>query len=76
MKNNYTKYLHPFIVSFFMTFIMSFTGLYVHKGFEKGFMIIWFRSFIIMLPISYVSIFFIIPFSKFLTDKICNKFKH
>lgn len=73
MKDNYTKYLHPFIVSLLMTFIMSFTGLYVHKGFEEGFIKLWFRSFIFMLPVSYISIFFIIPFSKFIIDKLIKK---
>jgi len=73
MKKVYFKYLNTLLVVIPMTLIMAFVGLMRNYGFGEDWFIKFLKAWSIMLPVSYLSAFIIIPFARKMAEKIASK---
>jgi Protein of unknown function (DUF2798) len=74
MKINYFKYINTFFVVAPMTLLMSLIAMvlnsgYIHENWVKRF----FSSWLIMLPIAYVSALFIVPLARKVTNRLFDQ---
>jgi hypothetical protein len=64
----FVKYVNTLFVVTAMTLIMAVCALILNNGYEKeGWIFTFFKSWLIMLPIAYVSALIIIPLANKLT---------
>ncbi|WP_029282122.1 DUF2798 domain-containing protein [Pedobacter sp. R20-19] len=73
MKKVYFKYLNTLLVVIPMTLIMAFVGLMRNYGFGEDWFIKFLKAWSVMLPVSYLSAFMIIPIARKLAEKIASK---
>ncbi|MFD2285364.1 DUF2798 domain-containing protein [Pedobacter petrophilus] len=73
MKKVYFKYLNTLLVVIPMTLIMAFVGLMRNYGFGEDWFIKFLKAWSIMVPVSYLSAFIIIPNARKLAEKIASK---
>lgn len=73
MKKAYFKYLNTLLVVIPMTLIMAFVGLMRNYGFGEDWFIKFLKAWSVMLPVSYLSAFIIIPIARKLAEKISSK---
>ncbi|NTE05515.1 DUF2798 domain-containing protein [Agrobacterium tumefaciens] len=73
MKKVYFKYLNTLLVVIPMTLIMAFVGLMRNYGFGEDWFIKFLKAWSVMLPVSYLSAFTIIPIARKLAEKIASK---
>ena len=73
MKKVYFKYLNTLLVVIPMTLIMAFVGLMRNYGFGEDWFIKFLKAWSVMLPVSYLSAFMIIPIALKLAEKIASK---
>lgn len=53
-----------------MTILMALVGLARNYGFGADWHALFFRAWIVMFPIAYVAVLFIVPAAKKVTDKL------
>jgi len=73
MNIKYLKYINTLFVVFPMTLLMAFVGIIRNYGFHEGWLGKMFHAWVIMFPVAYLAAFFIIPFARFLTEKVISK---
>ena len=73
MKKVYFKYLNTLLVVIPMTLIMAFVGLMRNYGFGEDWFIKFLKAWSVMVPVSYLSAFIIIPNARKLAEKIASK---
>ncbi|MGO4876204.1 DUF2798 domain-containing protein [Pedobacter psychrotolerans] len=73
MKKAYFKYLNTLLVVVPMTLIMAFVGLMRNYGFGEDWFIKFLKAWSVMLPVSYLSAFIIIPIARKFAEKIASK---
>ncbi|MDY0903992.1 DUF2798 domain-containing protein [Pedobacter sp. CFBP9032] len=73
MKKVYFKYLNTLLVVIPMTLIMAFVGLMRNYGFGEDWFMKFLKAWSIMVPVSYLSAFIIIPNARKLAEKIASK---
>lgn len=69
MSRRYYRYVHTLFIVLPMTILMALVGLARNYGFGEGWPILFFRAWIVMFPIAYVAVLFIVPAAKKLTDR-------
>lgn len=73
MKKVYFKYLNTLLVVIPMTLIMAFVGLMRNYGFGEDWFLKFLKAWSVMVPVSYLSAFIIIPNARRLAEKIASK---
>ncbi|WP_170019679.1 DUF2798 domain-containing protein [Campylobacter sp. RM16190] len=66
------KFVLAFIMSLFMSFLMSGVLLYINLGIIDRFLILWAEGWFKAFVVAYPSVIFIMPFATKLTKKICK----
>lgn len=73
MHKKYFKYINTLFVVVPMTLIMAFVGLIRNYGFNEGWFIKFLNAWSIMLPISYMAAFIIIPTARKMAEKVVKQ---
>jgi hypothetical protein len=73
MKKEHFKYLNTLFVVIPMTLIMAFVGLMRNYGFGDDWFFKFLKAWSVMLPVSYLSAFIIIPIARKLAEKVTIK---
>lgn len=73
MNKKYFKYINTLFVVVPMTLIMAFVGLIRNYGFNEGWFIKFLNAWSIMLPISYMAAFIIIPRARKMAEKVVKQ---
>jgi hypothetical protein len=68
MSKRYLKYINTLLVVFPMTLIMAVVGIGRNYGFGDGGLIRALNAWSVMLPLAYLSAFFIIPVARRLAE--------
>lgn len=69
----YLPYVQSFLLSLFMSFIMSGIITLNNLGFAEHFMVIWMRAWISAFVIAYLTVMFVFPFARRGAMRICSK---
>lgn len=70
------KYLHQvqaFLLSGFMSFIISGAITFINLGFVDSFIAIWLNAWVVAYAIAFPAILFVFPFARMLAVKIASK---
>lgn len=70
------KYLHQvqaFLLSGFMSFIMSGAITFINLGFKEGFVGIWLHAWLVAYAIAFPTILLVFPFARKLAMKIAAR---
>lgn len=70
MRKKYFKYINTAFVVIPMTMIMAFVGLMRNYGFGEGWFPLFLKAWSIMLPVSYLCAFILIPNARKLAEKV------
>lgn len=73
MKKKHFKFLNTLLVVIPMTLIMAFVGLMRNYGFGEDWFLKFVKAWSVMLPVSYLSAFIIIPNARKMAEKIAIK---
>jgi len=73
MHKKYFKYINTLFVVVPMTLIMAFVGLIRNYGFNEGWFIKFLNAWSIMLPVSYMAAFIIIPRARKMAEKVIKQ---
>lgn len=73
MHKKYFKYINTLFVVVPMTLIMAFVGLIRNYGFNEGWFIKFLNAWSIMLPVSYMAAFIIIPRARKMAEKVVKQ---
>ncbi|ALM47513.1 hypothetical protein AMR72_00545 [Flavobacterium psychrophilum] len=73
MHKKYFKYINTLFVVVPMTLIMAFVGLIRNYGFNECWFIKFLNAWSIMLPVSYVAAFIIIPRARKMAEKVIKQ---
>lgn len=73
MKKKHFKFLNTLLVVIPMTLIMAFVGLMRNYGFGEDWFLKFVKAWSVMLPVSYLSAFIIIPNARKMAEKIAKK---
>lgn len=73
MNQRYLKHINTLFVVLPMSFIMALVSHAKNQAFTQGWYKQLFTAWSLMLPIAYVSAFFIIPPAKKMAEKVCRK---
>lgn len=73
IPNKYLNQVQAFLLSGFMSLIMSGIITLINLGFVDGFFIIWFRAWIVAYVIAFPTILLVFPFARKLALKIASK---
>lgn len=73
MNKKYFKYINTLFVVIPMTLIMAFVGLMRNYGLGEDWIVKFLKAWSVMLPVSYISAFIIIPKARKLAEKLVSK---
>ena len=73
MHKKYFKYINTLFVVVPMTLIIAFVGLIRNYGFNEGWFIKFLNAWSIMLPVSYMAAFIIIPRARKMAEKVVKQ---
>jgi len=73
MHKKYFKYINTLFVVVPMTLIMAFVGLIRNYGLNEGWFIKFLNAWSIMLPVSYMAAFIIIPRARKMAEKVIKQ---
>ncbi|WP_338794169.1 DUF2798 domain-containing protein [Bernardetia sp. MNP-M8] len=72
MNKKYFKYISTLFIVIPMTLIMGFVGLIRNYGFGEDWFFMFLDSWIVMIPVAYISVLIIIPIAKKLAEKVTS----
>lgn len=75
MNKKYFKYINTLFVVVPMTLIMAFVGLMRNYGFGEDWFLKFLKAWSVMLPVSYMAAFIIIPRARKLAEKVTSEEK-
>lgn len=75
MDKKYFKYINTLFIVVPMTLIMAFVGLMRNYGFGEDWFFKFLKAWSVMLPVSYISAFMIIPRARKLAEKVASEKK-
>ena len=75
MNRKYFKYVNTLFVVVPMTLIMAFVGVMRNYGFGEDWFFKFLKAWSVMLPVSYMAAFIIIPRARKLAEKITSEEK-
>ncbi len=67
------RFVFPFLMALFMSFLMSGFITFINLGISANFPFIWMKNWIFSLSISFPAAFFVAPIVQKVTAKICKK---
>ncbi|MBL7717710.1 MAG: DUF2798 domain-containing protein [Flavipsychrobacter sp.] len=70
MSKRYYRYINTLFIVLPMTILMAFVGIARSYGFAPGWPAVFFKAWIVMFPIAYMAVLFIVPTAKKLADKL------
>lgn len=70
MNKKYFKYINTLFIIAPMTFAMSLIAIVRNNNFENDWIITFFKTWLMMLPLAYLLAFVILPIARKITDKI------
>lgn len=73
VPSKYINQVQAFLLSGFMSLIMSGIITLINLGFVDGFFAIWFRAWIVAYVIAFPTILLVFPFARKLALKIASK---
>lgn len=73
MNKKYFKYINTLFVVVPMTLIMALVGLMRNYGFGEDWFFKFLKAWSVMLPVSYISAFMIIPRARKLAEKVTSE---
>jgi len=75
MNKKYFKYVNTLFVVVPMTLIMAFVGVMRNYGFGEDWFFKFLKAWSVMLPVSYMAAFIIIPRARKLAEKVTSEKK-
>jgi Protein of unknown function (DUF2798). len=75
MNKKYFKYINTLFVVVPMTLIMAFVGVMRNYGFGEDWFFKFLKAWSVMLPVSYMAAFVIIPRARKLAEKVTSEEK-
>ena len=75
MNKRYFKYINTLFVVVPMTLIMAFVGVLRNYGFGEDWFFKFLKAWSVMLPVSYMAAFIIIPRARKLAEKVTSEEK-
>lgn len=75
MNKKYFKYINTLFVVVPMTLIMAFVGVLRNYGFGEDWFFKFVKAWSVMLPVSYMAAFVIIPRARKLAEKVTSQAK-
>jgi len=73
VSSKYLNQVQAFLLSGFMSFIMSAVITYINLGFVEAFIAIWFHAWLVAYAIAFPTILLVFPFARKLAMKIASK---
>ncbi|HSJ69798.1 MAG TPA: DUF2798 domain-containing protein [Anditalea sp.] len=73
MNKKYLKHINTLFVVIPMTFIMAFVAIAKNHGLTDGWSTKLFNSWVVMVPVAYITAFFIIPIAKKMAENVVSK---
>ncbi len=70
MSRRYYRYINTLFIVLPMTILMAFVGVGRSYGFGAGWATVFFKAWIVMFPIAYCAVLFIVPTAKKLSDRL------
>ena len=70
MSRRYYRYINTLFIVLPMTILMAFVGIGRSYGFHAGWPGVFLKAWVVMFPVAYMAVLFIVPTAKKVTDKL------